>query len=80
VNFEPKIEFRAFYNSGSPEMSPARLSNYVLGHGLGPWAGPKLKRIELVQNLNWLGLFGLGPSQAGRSKCTPIARSNAPSL
>jgi hypothetical protein len=40
VNFGPKIEFRAFYNFGSLEMSSTRLNNYGLGLGLGLWADP----------------------------------------
>jgi hypothetical protein len=47
-------------------MSPARLSNYVPSRRLGPWAGPKFKRVGSAQNLNNTGLFGLGPDRAAR--------------
>jgi hypothetical protein len=43
-------------------MSPARLSNYV------PGRGP-------ARNSNNMGLFELGPGQAGLPEYTPIERS-----
>jgi hypothetical protein len=58
LNFRPKIEFRAvmwisgFYNFGSPEMSPSRLSNY--GPGRGRRARP-MGRPDTTRNSNGPG-------------------------
>jgi hypothetical protein len=64
VNFGPELNFR------SSQMSPTRLSNYVLrcGRGLGLWtgptrskintgqAGPKFKHVRPARNSNGSGL------------------------
>jgi hypothetical protein len=57
LNFGPKIEFQLFYNFGPLEMSPTRLSNYVLGHG--PRARP-VGWLSPARNLNGSCDFGFG--------------------
>jgi hypothetical protein len=58
VNFGPKLNFD-LHNFGTPEMSPARLNNYMPCCGPVGWLGP-------AQNSNGPGLFGLGPDRAAR--------------
>jgi hypothetical protein len=64
----PKIEFQAknwissLYNFGPPKMSPARLSNYVSGRGLGPWVGPTWSEIQTGQTIRAFSSLGrVGP-------------------
>lgn len=70
LNFGQKIEFQNFYNFGPPEISPARLSNHILGRGARVMC---VGQPGTSRNLNGYGLFGLGPSRVERPKCTPIA-------
>jgi hypothetical protein len=63
LNFGPKIEFRTlmwisdFYNFGSPEMSPARLSNYGPARNSN---GTDWPEIQTIRTFSGLGRAGPG--------------------
>lgn len=72
MNFVPEFEFQALYNFGSSEISPARLTNNVLGHGprAKPMSQPGTSRnnygpgraeiqpCRVFSGLDWAGLDG----------------------